>query len=660
MLEINNIKIPLDIINDKNDELKIINNIIEKELFIDNAKVYKIIIKKRSIDARNKNNIFIVFNIIIYFNDKTYLIYLLKFYEKKNLIKKDQNSINAQKSVNYYFTNTKDKLILNFYDFKLNSPYNIFFVDNNYNKEDNSIKKNQRKSIYFDKDFLYKALIEGFDLKKFAQILLNNLNYSKSVFLNKIKAPISNLVPIIIGCGPAGIFCALLLSYTGFKPIIIEQGDKIEERDKKVKALLEKREFDQYSNIQFGHGGAGTYSDGKLTTSLNNELITILFNTLIKFGANEDILYSSTPHIGTDILKKVVINICNEVENFGGKIFYNLKLIDFDFINYSKDNNYTINSISNNNFFKLKCLNTKTKSIEYFETDTLILATGNAAKDIYRLLISKNIKVNSKPFSIGVRIEHKREMLENSIFGRYKGHPSLPSAVYKLATHFYDENIKRERGVYTFCMCPGGYVIPSTTEFNSIVVNGMSYHRRDGENSNSAILVDIKPEDYNIKNPLEYILFQENIEKKAYQKAYNIDNLSFNAPGLFLEDFLNDTLIYKNLFYKKYGNYIITPTYKPGVSYTNFYDILPNDIIYSLKKGIIEFNKKINNFSYKFSFLTGVETRSSAPVWILRDDNFMTNINNLFAIGEGSGYAGGIVSSALDGINLAIKFLIKY
>ncbi|MCX8058020.1 MAG: hypothetical protein N3A58_01225 [Spirochaetes bacterium] len=624
MLEIENFKIPIIELTNEEEEKYKIEDFILKNLNIPKYLIEKIIFKKRSIDARNKNNIFIVLNFIVCLYDNNEI--------KRKLVKNNDLIVVTK----YGKVNIKiHKKFL-----EINNNFRNILLDEKENNFNNLINK-----IIISKEFNIYSTINKINLYNLIINFLNIVELKNITNNNKFKK--NN--PVIIGCGPAGIFCALSLAYAGYKPIIIERGDHIDRRDKKVDNLLKNRVLDENSNIQYGEGGAGTYSDGKLTTNLNNNLIRILFNTLVYFGAESKILYSSNPHIGTDLLKNVVKNITKEIEKFGGKIFFNKKLDDFEI----RKNDFLLRIKNLNNNFIYN------NNEETYETEILIFATGNGATDIMELLINKGISSKPKPISFGVRIEHKREMIENSLYGNFRNHPLIESATYKLATHFYDSKFLRKRGIYTFCMCPGGYVIPSMTENNTIVTNGMSFNKRDGENSNSAILVDIYPEDYNIKNPIDFINFRKNIEKLAFKKTFNIEKTPFNAPGLYVKDFIKNELSLKDCFYKRVNikKIIIKPTYKPGITYTNFDDILPPEVIQAIKFGLSKFGKLIKNFDYDYAFLTGVETRSSSPVWVLRNENYETNVKNLYSIGEGSGFAGGIVSSAIDGINLALKII---
>lgn len=454
----------------------------------------------------------------------------------------------------------------------------------------------------------------------------NEKKYKRAKIVNESKEKISiekkrisNKQPVIVGAGPAGLFCALTLVNNGLKPIIIEQGKTVEERKKDVDEFLKTGNLNTNCNVQFGEGGAGTFSDGKLTTGLNNEFCRVVLSEFVKFGAPEQISYESKPHIGTDNLIKIIANIRNYIIKKGGVFLFNEKVSDFEF--------------QNGKVTAVIC----SKKIE---TDTVILAIGHSARDTFEKLNEKNICMEKKNFSVGVRIEHKQEMINKLQYGT-KTKLKLPVAEYKLAYH--GEN---ERSCYTFCMCPGGTVIASSSEKNAIVTNGMSLFARNGENANSAILVNVSPEDFSGKSPLEGMYFQKELE----EKAFILGGGNYNAPIQRVEDFLN------NVKTEKIGE--VKPSYTPGVTMSNLQEILPDFVTKTLKEGIIYFDKKMKGFASNDAILTGVETRSSSPVKITRNDNYMScSIEGLYPCGEGAGYAGGIMSAAIDGIKCAIKII---
>ena len=427
----------------------------------------------------------------------------------------------------------------------------------------------------------------------------------------------STIRPVIVGAGPAGLSCALMLIEYGYKPIIIEQGSCVEKREEYVNLYRNKGIINEICNVQFGEGGAGTFSDGKLTTGLNTPLLKIVLDYFYKFGAPEDILYNSKPHIGTDNLLKIIKNIRKYIEEKGGTYYFDTKL----------------ESIEHDNLWKLVCNN------QIFFTDCVVLAIGHSSRDTFRMLYDKGFDMKAKNFSVGVRIEHSQEKINLAQYGKTK--LELPPAEYKLAYH------GKNRDCYTFCMCPGGEVIASSSEKGSIVTNGMSYYKRDGKNSNSALLVNVTPEDFKTNNPLAGIEFQQELEKKAYI----LGGSNNCAPVQRLEDFMNNS---KSI---RIGNVI--PSYKPGYSLSNLNDILPKFVSSTIKEAIPYFNKKIDGFADPDAILTGVETRSSSPITIIRNDNLESSKEGIYPCGEGAGYAGGISSSCVDGIKVAIKIIEK-
>lgn len=422
--------------------------------------------------------------------------------------------------------------------------------------------------------------------------------------------------PIIIGAGPAGLFAALTLIQRNYKPIIIEQGESVEIRKKNVDDFLLSGKLNTSSNVQFGEGGAGTFSDGKLTTGINSPYCKKVLEEFVNFGAPEEILYLSKPHIGTDNLIKIIKNIRNYIISKGGSFLFNEKVTNIEIIN--------------NKVVAIYC----SKKIE---TNNVILAIGHSSRDTFEMLLNNGIHLEAKNFSVGVRIEHLQKMINNSQYGSITK-LNLPPADYKLAYHS-----NSGRACYSFCMCPGGIVMPSSSEENTIVTNGMSYYKRDGVNSNSALLVNVTPDDFKGTSPLAGVYFQKDLETKAFILGGN----NYYAPIQRTQDFF---LNKKSTFI---GN--IIPTYQPGVTLSNLQEILPDFVSQTLKEGIEYFDTKIHGFADPNGILTGLETRSSSPVKILRNENLVSNIQGLFPCGEGAGYAGGIMSAAIDGIKCALK-----
>ena len=434
--------------------------------------------------------------------------------------------------------------------------------------------------------------------------------------------------PVIVGAGPAGLFCALLLVQNGIKPIIIEQGKKVEDRKKDVDEFLKSGKLNVNSNVQFGEGGAGTFSDGKLTTGVNNPLCRRVLKEFVNFGAPKQIMYVNKPHIGTDNLINVISNMRNYIIENGGEFLFESKLVDFE-IKDEKLVSAKYIELSNEN-----------KEIKEIETDSLVLAIGHSARDTFEKVYEKGLTMEKKNFSVGVRIEHKQLMINESQYGT-KTKLNLPPAEYKLAYH--GEN----RSCYTFCMCPGGTVMASSSNPGEIVTNGMSKFARDGENANSAVLVSVTPEDFKGESVLEGIYFQKELEEKAFV----LGGSNYFAPIQKVGDFLEDRKT------TEIGE--VKPTYKPGVTLSNLQEILPDYVVKTLKEGILDFDKKIKGFANKDAILTGVETRSSSPVRIVRNEIGESNIKGIYPCGEGAGYAGGIMTAAMDGIKIAINILEK-
>lgn len=445
-----------------------------------------------------------------------------------------------------------------------------------------------------------------------------HLKRVENIFLPPInKRRNSSYKPIIIGSGPAGLFCALTLINNGYEPIIIEQGSSVDERISIVNEYRYKAKINTTCNVQFGEGGAGTFSDGKLTTGISSPYIKEVLNYFYQFGAPKEITYLSHPHIGTDNLIVILKNIRSYIESKGGKYYFNTKFIDFK---------------QEDNYLKVICEN------QEFTTDALVLAIGHSSRDTIRMLYNKNINITRKNFSVGVRIEHHQDMINKAQYGT-KTKINLPPAEYKLVYH------GPNRSCYTFCMCPGGEVIASSSEPESIVTNGMSLFNRAQENANSALLVNIQTTDFSGIDPLAGLKFQEQLEHQAYLLAGS----NYNAPVQRVEDFLNNQ---KSTHIGK-----IIPSYKPGYTLCNLNDLFPKFISDTLKEGIQYFDHKIKGFANPDAILTGVETRSSSPVTITRNENYMSNIKGIYPCGEGAGYAGGITSAAIDGIKVATKII---
>ena len=425
--------------------------------------------------------------------------------------------------------------------------------------------------------------------------------------------------PVIVGSGPAGLYCAYILTEIGIKPIIIERGEKVEDRVKSIEDFWNNNKLNINSNVQFGEGGAGTFSDGKLNTNIKDKenRIKKVLEVFVENGANEDILYESKPHIGTDILREVIKNMRNKIVSRGGEIKYNTTLT-----NLIIDDNKLVSIEVNNN--------------EIIECNKLVLAIGHSARDTFKMLLDNNLNIEAKPFAVGLRIEHPQSMINESQYGnKYKD--ILPPASYKLTY-----NTTKGRGVYSFCMCPGGYVVNASSEEKRLVVNGMSNNKRESKNANSAIVVTVSPKDFGT-NPMDGIEFQRKLEENAYNIGLG------NIPIQRYIDYKNDTdTIYLGE---------INPQIKGQYSYGNLNRILPDYINESIKEGIEYFGTKIKGFNREDAILLGVESRTSSPIRIIRDESFESNIKGIYPCGEGAGYAGGITSAAVDGIKVAEKIV---
>lgn len=433
---------------------------------------------------------------------------------------------------------------------------------------------------------------------------------------------------VIAGFGPAGLFAAYELALSGYKPLVIERGLDVDSRKKSVEHFWKTGELDTESNVSFGEGGAGTFSDGKLNTMVKDKFgyNRRVLETFVKFGAPAEILYLQKPHIGTDKLADVVKNIRLEIERLGGEVRFGVRLDSLNIKNTGNGDSKKLESINVTDRFLGKA--------EVIECDRLILAIGHSARDTFLSLDESGVMMQPKSFAIGVRVEHSQEMIGKNQYGElYK---ALPTADYKL-TH----QTKDGRGVYSFCMCPGGYVVNASSEKGMLAVNGMSDYLRDGINANSAIVVTVEVEDFDGTDALAGMRFQRKWEKKAFDAAGG------KIPVQLFGDFK------KNVVSKEFGN--VRPQTKGETAFANVREILPGEVADSIEEGITAFEKKINGYSRDDTLLLGIESRTSSPVKIVRDDTMQSNIKGLYPCGEGAGYAGGITSAAMDGIKIAIK-----
>lgn len=424
---------------------------------------------------------------------------------------------------------------------------------------------------------------------------------------------------VVVGAGPSGLFAALTLAFGGVKVILIERGSTVDRRSEDVhrfRATL--KDLDPESNIQFGEGGAGTFSDGKLNTGVNSELIDTVLSEFHRFGAEEDVLYMQRPHVGTDYLIRVVRNMRNKIIELGGEVLFNTKVSDI--------------IIKNGDVKGVRVTGSQDAVID---ADRVIFAIGHSARDTFEMLLKNGVMMTSKPFSIGVRIEHLQSDISFAQYGN--AYKKLPPADYRLSCH-----LDNGRSLYTFCMCPGGEVVPAASEEGGIVTNGMSLHARDKENANSALLVGVDANDFG-----STVLAGVDFQRKYERKAYAISS-SYKAPVMSVGDLLAG----KGL----HGVGAVKPSYGEYVN-ADLRECLPDYVINTIKDGITVFGRKIKGFDSSEAVLTGVETRSSSPVRILRNAKRESNIGGLYPVGEGAGYAGGIMSASVDGIKTAIEIL---
>ncbi|MBP0990442.1 MAG: hypothetical protein J5874_04630 [Oscillospiraceae bacterium] len=500
-----------------------------------------------------------------------------------------------------------------------------------------NIKRSQADRIYLVKSsvdarkkeisFVYSV---GVTLKSVGEEnIVSKLNDDKIHIQKDVKIAVDHgdeklrFPPLIVGFGPAGMFAGLLLARNGYSPIILERGEDIDKRVNTVETFWKTGKLDENSNVQFGEGGAGAFSDGKLNTRINDERCRYVLEEFVKAGAPEDILYKSNPHIGTDLLRGVVKSVRSEIEKYGGKIRFGAKAEKF--------------VLKNGRLCGIIC------NGEYIDSAVAALCIGHSSRDTFESLYKEGFLMQSKPFSVGVRIEHKQKNINEALYGEFAGHPRLGQAEYKLSKRYPDAN-----AVYSFCMCPGGYVVAAASEKDAVVTNGMSSRMRDSENANSALVVSVDQRDFG-NGVFSGVEYQRRLERFAYASGKG----EYKAPAQTVGNFLNGTDTYR------IGK--IIPSYPRGVTETDLSAPFSERIVNSLKDGIRSFDLKIKGFADPYAVMTGYETRTSSPVRIIRNGFFTSETaDGVYPCGEGAGYAGGIMSAAVDGIRVALAIMNRY
>lgn len=472
---------------------------------------------------------------------------------------------------------------------------------------------------------LFYVYVIDFDVKSEKVLLRRMKNKLQKIEERAYHIPENGEIPLkarptVVGSGPAGLFCAYLLALSGMRPLVLERGGTVHERKKDVDLFWKNGVLDPDSNVQFGEGGAGTFSDGKLNTLVKDPVgrNRFVLETFVKFGAPKEILYQQKPHIGTDILIGVVESMRNRIIELGGEFRFHSKVTDI----LEEEQVVVINDS------------------EKIRTGPLILAIGHSARDTFEMLHRRRVPMEAKSFAVGVRVEHPQKVIDRSQYGR-EDRGNLPAASYKLT-----EKLENGRGVYTFCMCPGGWVVNASSEEGFLAVNGMSYHDRNGENANSAVIVTVSPEDYGSDGPLAGVSFQRDLERKAWQEGQG------KVPVQRFADFRADRVS------ENFGS--VLPSIKGEYAFGNLRHIFPSKISASIQEGICAMDRKMHGFADNDALLSGVESRTSSPVRIMRDEEFVSEISWIYPCGEGAGYAGGITSAAMDGMKVAEAVIKKY
>lgn len=481
-----------------------------------------------------------------------------------------------------------------------------------------SVDARKKNNVHFTVSVIAEVKNESAILRRFPR---NKVSlYKEQTHIVPKKIPGAHR-PVVVGFGPAGMFAALYLAQAGLAPIVIERGSDVDTRTAAVENYRWNGIFSEHTNVQFGEGGAGTFSDGKLTTGIKDVRISHVFREFVRFGAPEEILWLAKPHIGTDILRTVVKNLRSEIIALGGDVIFDAKLTE----------------IRTKNGAVCAAVYDKDSCQNEIVTDRIILAVGHSARDTFEYLQSTGIEMTRKIFAMGVRIEHLQSDVDKCLYGSFDGHPALPPAEYKYAVHLPDG-----RSVYTFCMCPGGYVMAAASEKDTIVTNGMSLYARNAENANSALLVNVRPEDLSGIDPLEGIKLQRQTERAAFIAGDSDNSAPITLAGDFLKKRLS-TAIGK-----------VNPSYIPSVKFALLDDVMPGFITDTLRAGLPLLAGKAGFFAEPEAVITAPETRSSSPVRIVRGDDLCSvSVKGLYPCGEGAGYAGGIVSAAVDGIKCA-------